>query len=108
MANSRTNQDLQYRDYNFYRSDPSHMHRHFLPPLFELCANRVGPQTRILDVGCGNGYTCGQFLARGGEVVGIDLSESGIALARATYPDIRFELLPADDHLLENLQCEPF
>ncbi len=69
----------------------------FLPPLFELCGQLLRPGARVLDVGCGNGYTAGQLLARGCDVVGIDLSESGIALARKTYPRGRFEVLPADE-----------
>lgn len=99
---------MEYNDYGFHRSTPSHMHSRFLPPLFELCADLVKPDARVLDIGCGNGYTAGQFLDRGCMVVGIDLSESGIALARATYPSGRFEVLPADDHLLENLGTVPF
>ncbi len=97
-----------YRDYGFNDADASHMHRHFLPPLFALCG-RLEAHTRVLDVGCGNGFTAGQFLQRGcREVVGIDLSEQGIALAREHYPGARFEQLPADDRLLMNLNCAPF
>jgi 2-polyprenyl-3-methyl-5-hydroxy-6-metoxy-1,4-benzoquinol methylase len=66
------------------------------------------PGTRVLDVGCGNGFTCGEFLRRGCHVVGIDLSESGIEVARRTHPTGRFEVLPADDKLLEALGEEPF
>jgi 2-polyprenyl-6-hydroxyphenyl methylase/3-demethylubiquinone-9 3-methyltransferase len=62
----------------------------------------------VLDVGCGNGYTCGQFLAKGCEVTGIDLSLSGIEIARRSHPGARFEVMGADDHILENLGVEPF
>lgn len=41
-------------------------------------------------------------------MVGIDLSETGIALARQSYPQGRFEVLAADDRLLENLAESPF
>jgi len=64
--------------------------------------------TRVLDVGCGNGFLMSQFLEKGCAVVGVDLSQEGIALARATYPSGRFELLPADDRILELLGEEPF
>jgi 2-polyprenyl-3-methyl-5-hydroxy-6-metoxy-1,4-benzoquinol methylase len=92
-----------------YRSTAaSHTHRYLMPALLSLGGERLGPGTRVLDVGCGNGFKAGQLLARGCHVVGIDPSESGISIARATYPRARFELLPADDKLLENLQAEPF
>jgi 2-polyprenyl-3-methyl-5-hydroxy-6-metoxy-1,4-benzoquinol methylase len=68
-----------YKDYGFRNAEASHMHRHFLPPLFELCGSLLRPGARVLDVGCGNGFTVGEFLRRGCDAVGIDLSESGIA-----------------------------
>lgn len=73
-----------YRALEFATGNASHMHRHFLPAVLALCG-RVGPGVRVLDVGCGNGFSAGQFLAKGCEVVGIDLSESGIAPARKTF-----------------------
>ncbi len=97
-----------YRDYGFRNELPSHMHARFLPALFELCGELLRPGAHVLDVGCGNGYTAGQFLARGCDIVGIDLSETGIALARQTYPAARFEMLPADDQILRRLGCSPF
>ena len=98
---------LAYRDYGFSTCAASHMHRHFLPPIIGMCGD-LRPGVRVLDVGCGNGFTAGQFLAKGCEVVGIDLSETGIAIARRNYPDARFEVLPADAFVLENLNCQPF
>jgi len=97
----------QYKDFGFASADASHMHRHFMPQVMAL-AGRVGPGTRVLDVGCGNGFTCGEFLRLGCEVVGIDLSEEGIAHARATHPTGRFEFLAADEHLLDRLGGAPF
>ncbi len=103
MINSAT----EYKDYGFHHGGASHMHRHFLPPLFEL-AGKLKPGTRVIDVGCGNGFTAGQFFAKGCEVVGIDLSHTGVTLARAAYPGARFEVMAADDQLLINLGGEPF
>jgi 2-polyprenyl-6-hydroxyphenyl methylase/3-demethylubiquinone-9 3-methyltransferase len=97
----------QYRDYGFDNAGESHMHGRFMPQVFAL-TGELKPGTRVLDVGCGNGFTCGAFLQRGCRVVGIDLSESGIAQARAAYPQGRFELLPADDRMLETLGEAPF
>jgi 2-polyprenyl-3-methyl-5-hydroxy-6-metoxy-1,4-benzoquinol methylase len=97
----------EYSEYGFRTADASHMHKHFLPRLFSL-AGPLMPGTRVLDVGCGNGYTCGKFLELGARVVGIDLSKEGIELARLKYPEARFELLGADEHILEKLEEQPF
>ncbi len=97
----------EYKDYGFSNAGESHMHARFMPRVFEL-AGELKPGLRVLDVGCGNGFTCGEFLRRGCRVVGIDLSEQGIAQARRAHPAGRFELLAADDRVLENLGEEPF
>jgi len=94
-------------DYQFHDSQASHMHRHFMPHVFDL-VGEIRPGMRVLDVGCGNGYTCGQFLAKGCEVTGIDLSLAGIEIARRSHPGARFEVMGADDHILEKLGVEPF
>lgn len=97
----------KYQDYGWKHAHASHMHRHFMPHLLEL-AGPLASRTRVLDVGCGNGYTASLFSERGCEVVGIDLSESGIQYARQSFPGVRFELLAADDRILSNLATEPF
>jgi 2-polyprenyl-3-methyl-5-hydroxy-6-metoxy-1,4-benzoquinol methylase len=97
----------EYKDYGFASSAASLMHPRFMPPILALCG-ALRPGSRVLDVGCGNGYTAGQFLARGYTVVGIDLSDTGINLARKTYPAGRFEILPADGQLLDRLGEDPF
>jgi 2-polyprenyl-3-methyl-5-hydroxy-6-metoxy-1,4-benzoquinol methylase len=94
-------------DYPFYDAAASHMHRHFMPHVFDL-AGELKQGLRVLDLGCGNGHTCGLFLEKGCHVVGIDVSESGIEIARKAHPTGRFEVLAADDRILENLQEEPF
>ena len=96
-----------YQDYGFAHAGESHMHSRFLPPIFAL-AGPLKPGLRVLDVGCGNGFTCGEFLKRGCHVVGIDLSEQGIGIARQAHPQGRFEVLAADDSLLSQLNEAPF
>lgn len=96
-----------YSEYKFHDAAESHMHRRFMPVLHSMCG-LLQPKLRVLDVGCGNGFTCNEFLERGCTVCGIDMSESGIAEARAAYPQARFEVLAADAEMLENLQEEPF
>jgi 2-polyprenyl-6-hydroxyphenyl methylase/3-demethylubiquinone-9 3-methyltransferase len=96
-----------YSEYGFADSHASHMHKHFLPGVLAF-AEPVRPNMRVLDVGCGNGYTCGQFLHRGANVTGVDLSGEGIELARAKYPAARFELVSAEDNILQKLGEAPF
>jgi SAM-dependent methyltransferase len=55
----------------------------------------------LLDVGCGPGTITADLAARVREVVGIDPSESVITDARASFPDVRFEvadLFDVEDH----------
>jgi cyclopropane fatty-acyl-phospholipid synthase-like methyltransferase len=82
-------------------------HSYILPRVFSLYPN-LGPQTRVLDVGCGNGSVATEFAKRGCSVVGIDLAESGIRVARESCPKGKFEALPADVDVLENLGERPF
>jgi 2-polyprenyl-3-methyl-5-hydroxy-6-metoxy-1,4-benzoquinol methylase len=96
-----------YKDYGFHVAAPSHMHRHFMPKIFQLCGP-IAPGTRVLDIGCGNGATCGFFIEKGCEVVGIDLSESGIDIARQAHPKGRFEILGAGEDTLAQLKEAPF
>jgi 2-polyprenyl-3-methyl-5-hydroxy-6-metoxy-1,4-benzoquinol methylase len=70
-----------YRDYGFTRVGATHMHSRFMPRMFAL-VGQLEPGTRVLGVGCGNGFTCGEFLKRGCSVVGVDLGSSGIEVAR--------------------------
>jgi 2-polyprenyl-6-hydroxyphenyl methylase/3-demethylubiquinone-9 3-methyltransferase len=56
-----------------------------------------------LDLGCGSGATVNMLAELGIEVVGVDPSESGIALARAAYPACRFEIGSAYDDLASGL-----
>src|SRR4051812_31985329 len=62
----------------------------YLMPAVLKLAGVVGPGTRVLDVGCGLGALAGAFAARGCNVVGIDLDEPNLQLARAAYPAVRF------------------
>lgn len=55
---------------------------------------RLGPGDRALDVATGTGDLAVELSARvtpGGEVVGLDFSESMLELARSKAPSIRFE-----------------
>jgi 2-polyprenyl-3-methyl-5-hydroxy-6-metoxy-1,4-benzoquinol methylase len=55
----------------------------------ELVKNLKQVKT-ICDLGCGNGYITGRLASLGYEVTGIDASNTGLALARKTYPQVEF------------------
>jgi 2-polyprenyl-6-hydroxyphenyl methylase/3-demethylubiquinone-9 3-methyltransferase len=80
---------------------------YLLAPIQRL-AGDVDSRTRVLDVGCGNGFWAGLFAARGSRVVAIDPSRSGIDIGRDAYPTVRFEQYEIDSGLLERLDEEPF
>lgn len=99
--------DRNYRDYGWHDPRPEGAAPYVNRAIDRLIASPAG--SRLLDVGCGNGYLAARFASRGCEVVGVDLSETGIALARKHHPTVRFELAAADDaHLLAKLGEPPF
>jgi SAM-dependent methyltransferase len=61
-----------------------------------LEATRVGPGTRLLDVGCGSGELCALAAARGAEVAGVDAAEGMIAIARRRLPDADLRVGPIE------------
>lgn len=100
-------QKTDYKDYGFESATPSHVHAGISRAIFQLAA-LLAPGTRVLDIGCGPGVLCGDFQRRGCQVVGVDLSESGITLARQTFPGCRFELLGVNEVSLDRLGEAPF
>jgi 2-polyprenyl-3-methyl-5-hydroxy-6-metoxy-1,4-benzoquinol methylase len=100
-------QSSEYNDYGFPNADQGHMFGRIAKAIFGFAAPlKVG--ARVLDIGCGNGNLCAAFQRQGCQAVGIDLSESGIALARQHFPDCRFELLGVGEMTLDRLGESPF
>jgi ubiquinone/menaquinone biosynthesis C-methylase UbiE len=67
-----------------------------------LDAVEVGHGTRLLDVASGPGYVAAKAAERGAAVVGLDIAEAMIALARRLHPGLEFrsgdaEALPFPD-----------
>jgi SAM-dependent methyltransferase len=63
-----------------------------------LDAAGVGAGARVLDVASGPGYVAARAAARGATVVGVDVAESMLALARRLHPELAFE--PGDAEAL--------
>jgi SAM-dependent methyltransferase len=53
---------------------------------------RIAAGARILEVGCGVGKLAASLVAMGYEVVGVDISETAITLARRSVSDAKFEV----------------
>lgn len=60
------------------------------PVLWRFAGDVAG--RKVLDAGCGTGYLSQQLQERGARVVGVDLAEAMIAIARASYPAIDFRV----------------
>ena len=61
-----------------------------------------GVQT-ICDLGCGNGFMAGELAKLGYDVTGVDLSKSGLQIARRTHPSLEFVEGAIDANLTEKL-----
>ncbi|MCG8592992.1 MAG: class I SAM-dependent methyltransferase [Kiloniellales bacterium] len=60
-------------------------------PFLERLSERLPARSRVLDLGCGAGRPVDAFLVeRGHQVIGIDISEAMIALARRNIPQASF------------------
>jgi len=60
-----------------------------LPPLKDFLSI-LPPQPRILDLCCGAGYESMRLARLGAQVIGLDLSEESIAIARERNPGLSF------------------
>jgi 2-polyprenyl-3-methyl-5-hydroxy-6-metoxy-1,4-benzoquinol methylase len=78
-----------------WESEAPHSHDYLHPVVLDVC-KRIGAK-KILDLGCGNGAMCRELLAAGYEVVGCDLDEGGVEIARRHMPGIPFHVLGVDD-----------
>ena len=72
-----------YKDAKHTQSDS-----YLLPVFNDILENGSG--LKVLDLGCGNGGFCNFLCEKGYDVTGVDISESGIEMARKTYPHLKF------------------
>ncbi|MBN1886763.1 MAG: class I SAM-dependent methyltransferase [Thermoflexales bacterium] len=80
-----------------------HRHTHY----HDFFVERIRPGEGVVDIGCGNGALSYDIATRAGaEVIGIDLSETNIAIARQRYPHPQVRYVVGD--VLQNLPGECF
>lgn len=77
-------------EYEWSDTAPSCDYSYLRPTVAQYLAD-VPRDARVLDLGCGNGAMVASFLDRGWDLVGVDISQSGLALARQRWPHIHFE-----------------
>lgn len=76
-------------EYAYTEAGPSHSSRYVWPVMTAHLAD-VQTGARVLDLGSGSGALLASFAGRGWDRVGVDISASGVAIARRAYPDITF------------------
>lgn len=79
----------QGRVYAYGDARRSHSSAYTLPHVRRFLAE-LNAGARVLDFGCGNGSISAWLASRGFDVVGVDLSQSGIEVATAEFPGIAF------------------
>lgn len=62
-------------------------------PLLRKFTALLGEKPRVLDAGCGTGYESMRLANLGADVVGIDISDESIRIARERNPNCRFEIM---------------
>jgi 2-polyprenyl-3-methyl-5-hydroxy-6-metoxy-1,4-benzoquinol methylase len=88
-------------------ADPIASHKYLLPTVLSLLERLRPAQRRLLDLGCGNGALSAAIADSGWEVVGVDPSQEGIAVASQAYPTVRFHVGSAYDDLRSKLGTFP-
>ncbi len=61
------------------------------PYLFKTIGNVSNKE--ILDYGCGEGWLCNDLRQKGANVLGVDISEEFIKIAKQKFPEINFEVI---------------
>lgn len=91
-----------------YTTAGSNASHEYLAPVLRTLLREVPREASVLDLPCGNGFLTAVAAAAGRKVVVVDLSVSGLALARECYPGILFLEGDVCGDLPPELQRESF
>lgn len=67
-----------------------------------LFLSHLEPDAKIVDLGCGTGFSAGYFTKNGMNVIGVDLSKNMINIAQRNYPGIHFFIEDVRNFSLNN------
>lgn len=70
-------------------------------------AVRSGLAKRVFELGCGNGALAREISARGFQVVAVDPSKEGVALAQCSAPGLRIETGSSEEDLMARFGTFP-
>lgn len=87
-------------DYGYGYSEATYSNSYTWPVVRDVAAtlDTASPR-RAFDLGCGNGATAHMVSQLGFDEVGVDTSQSGIAVAKKAYPNCTFTVAGAYDDL---------
>lgn len=77
-------------EYQYQGSTLTHTYSYLTVPLLSMLTEKAKSGARVLDLGCGNGSLSHIIAQQGYEVVGVEESASGIAIASQSFPDCQF------------------
>lgn len=92
--------------YQWSSADSTEANEILIPELKCILSSLIGAR-RILDVGCGSGHTSQMLSALGYDVLGVDQSETGLAIARKRKTTARFEAASVYDDLRDRFGLFP-
>jgi SAM-dependent methyltransferase len=90
---------IQVRSTRAYAWYSAETENSFLVPVVRDYLDSLPPGASIIDLGCGNGAALAELRSSGSRLVGLDISESGIRIAKKNWPDIQFEVADATGDL---------
>lgn len=89
----------QYHEHDFESSLPPGSHQYVWDTVIRELEKHL-PHGRVLDAGCGNGSFCGMLSRLGRyEVSGMDLSKTGIEIAKKCHPGLTFKLASVSEDI---------
>lgn len=81
---------MNTHDYGYREAGPTGTAEEICAAVLRTLVPSIPTASRVLDLGCGNGYFTQRLVEAGYSATGVDTSASGIAIAQASYPQAKF------------------